>query len=97
MGTFTPDLLTGSRHSSKQKSAQFLSESCKMKDKTTSLFFKAQRTCLDIEFEPGKILVMLGTMCVSHDVLSIPFSFAINSCLSNSENMCAVNSLINRL
>ena len=40
---FTSDLLTGSKHSSQQKSAQFLSESCNMKDKTTSLLFKIHK------------------------------------------------------
>ena len=43
MGTFTPDPLTGSQHCSQQNSAQFLSESFNMKDKTTRLLFKTQK------------------------------------------------------
>ena len=54
-------------------------------------YLKYTRTRLDTGFEPGEILVMLGTMCVTqcpeHSFLS-----ATNVCSSKSENTCAINS-----
>ena len=45
-------------------SVQFLTESLCMKDTPASLFLKNARTQLDTVFEPGEILVILGTMHV---------------------------------
>ena len=43
MQTFTLNVLTGSQYSTQQKSAQFLSYSLYMRDKTTSLSLKMHK------------------------------------------------------
>ena len=104
MGTFTPDLLTGSQHSCQHKSAQFLNEICNMKDETTSLlkkklkafYLRHTRTRSDTGSEPGETLVTLGTMCVTQ-CPERSFLSVSNACCSKSVNTCAINSSTDHL
>ena len=64
--------------------------------KLQAFHLRHTRTRLDTGFEPGEILVTLGTMCVTQ-CPERSFLSATSACSSKSKNTCAINSLTDHL